>query len=35
MYIVGAKAPAKEFRDVTQEEDLIPPLFPLTLQVQP
>jgi hypothetical protein len=36
MYVVGAKALAKEFGDLTfEDQDLIPPLFGLTLQVQP
>jgi hypothetical protein len=36
MYVVGAKALAQEFRDLTfEDQDLIPPFFGLTLQVQP
>jgi hypothetical protein len=36
MYAVGAKRLAQEFRNLTfEDQDLIPPFFGLTMQVQP
>jgi len=36
MYVVGAKALAKEFKDLMfEDQDLIPPVFGLTMQAQP
>ena len=36
MYVVGAKALAKQFGDLLfDDQDLIPPLFDLTMEVQP